>query len=122
MFDAVDFDDIDVYSLQKDWDGDLPEHITPLHKHLSTWEDTAGAIENLDLVISSCTSVAHLAASMGKPTWIVIPILPYYTWALPGETTPWYDTVTLFRQDDVTTWEPAFKDVKKHLKEFKDAL
>jgi len=122
MFDAVKQDDVEVFSLQKDWDKPLPEHVIPLHKHLSTWEDTSGVIENLDLVISSCTSVAHLAAAMGKPTWIAIPILAYYTWALPGSDSPWYDEVKLFRQDDVATWEPVFEKIQKELKEYKNAL
>jgi len=115
MFDAVKMDDVKIYSLQKDWDKKLPEHVIPLHKHLNTWEDTAGAIANLDMVISSCTSVPHLAAAMGKPTWIVIPVLPYYTWALPGSTSPWYDSVTLFRQKVKGEWEDIFKEVQKEL-------
>ncbi len=115
MFDAVKKDNIEVYSLQKDWDKDLPDHVIPIHKQLNTWEDTAGAIENLDLVISSCTSVAHLAASMGKPTLIVVPVLPYYTWALPGSISPWYDSVTLFRQTTINEWKQVFNDINKYL-------
>ena len=115
MFDAVKSNEIQAYSLQKDWDKELPDHVIPVHKHLNTWEDTAGAIANLDLVISSCTSVAHLAASMGKPTWIVIPVLSYYTWALPGSTSPWYDTVTLFRQQKIFSWKNVFDDIQKKL-------
>jgi len=119
MFNAVKKDNIEVYSLQKDWDKELPNHVIPIHKHLNTWEDTAAAIENLDLVISSCTSVAHLAAAMGKPTWIVIPVLPYYTWALAGTTTSWYDSVTLFRQTVIDDWIEPFNDISKYLEEIK---
>jgi len=115
MFDAVKMDGVKIYSLQKDWNKELPEHIIPLHNHLNTWEDTAGAIANLDMVISSCTSVPHLSAAMGKPTWIVTPVLSYYTWALPGSITPWYDSVTLFRQKIKGEWEDIFKEVKKEL-------
>jgi hypothetical protein len=118
MFNAVNVDGIQAYSLQKDWDKGYPEHIIPLDKYLNDWEDTAGAIGNMDLVISSCTSVAHLAAAMGKPTWIVVPILPYYTWALPINDSPWYDSVQLYRQEKINDWEPSFDKVNKDLKDF----
>ena len=118
MFDAVNIDNVQVYGLQKDWNEEVPEHITSLDKYLTTWEDIAGAIANLDLVISSCTSVAHLAAAMGKPTWIVVPILPYYTWALPGNTSPWYDSVRLFRQTEFGIWDDVFVGINKELKNF----
>lgn len=117
MYDAVNVDGVQAYSLQKDWDKGYPEHIIPLDKYLNDWEDTAGAIGNMDLVISSCTAVAHLAAAMGKPTWIVVPILPYYTWALPTNDSPWYDSVRLYRQEKINDWEPSFEKVYKDLKE-----
>ena len=52
---------------------------------------------------------------MGIPTWIVVPILPYYTWALPGNTSPWYDSVVLYRQTDVNEWETVFDKIHKNL-------
>lgn len=94
--------DAELVSLQRDWEGDIPAHIeTP---SLATWDDTRAAIARLDLVITSCTSIAHLAGAMGKPTWIITPILSYYLWALPGDTTPWYKSVRLFRQTVYGDW------------------
>lgn len=119
MFDAVlGHDNIQLYSLQRDEGTEqLPRMsgIVDLAPELKTWEDTAGAIENLDLVITSCTSVAHLAAAMGKPTWIVVPLMSYYCWVLPGNKTPWYDSVRLFRQDVYNEWEEPFKKIRKQL-------
>jgi ADP-heptose:LPS heptosyltransferase len=83
---------------------------------IQSWEDTAGIIANLRLVITSCTAVAHLAGAMGVPTWVVVPILPYYTWALPGEKSPWYGSVTLFRQEKFGCWEAPFAKIKERLK------
>ena len=82
---------------------------------LDTWQDTQRAISRCDLVITSCTSVAHLAGAMGVETWIVVPILPYYLWALPGNKTPYYNSVTLFRQEKYGCWEAPFKKLKEQL-------
>ncbi|UFZ02301.1 tetratricopeptide repeat protein [Bradyrhizobium ontarionense] len=62
--------------------------------------DTAALIDGLDLVITVDTSVAHLAAALGKPTWIMLPYTPDYRWLLGRDDSPWYPSVRLFRQDD----------------------
>jgi sulfotransferase len=100
-------------SLQRDWDGHVPDHVR--QPDLSTWERTAIEIAKCDLIISSCTSVAHLAAAMGKPTWIIVPICPYYLWALPGEKSPWYASVTLFRQEAYGDWTSVFSRIHERL-------
>ena len=104
---------VDLVSLQRDWEGKIPAHIK--QPSLDTWERTATEIAKCDLVISSCTAVAHLSATMGKPTWIIIPILPYYLWALPGETSPWYDSVKLFRQEKYGDWSVPMRRVTESL-------
>ena len=81
------------------------------------WEDTAGIIANLRLVVTSCTAVAHLAAAMGRHTWIVLPILPYYTWAQPGVLSKWYSSVRLFRQTTYGDWEAPFNAIRRKLHE-----
>lgn len=84
---------------------------------IKTWEDTLAVISLLDLVITSCTSVAHASAAMGKQTWIVVPVLPYYIWALPGEKSPWYQSVTLFRQEKFSEWSSVFDRISQRLKD-----
>ena len=76
---------------------------------LDTWEDTAKAVASCELVVTSCTSVAHLAGAMGVPTWIVVPYVSYYLWTYPGAVTPYYDSMTLYRQTKVDSWEEPFK-------------
>lgn len=83
---------------------------------LETWEDTLAVISQLDLVITSCTSVAHVAAAMGKETWVLVPILPYYIWAYPGDKSYWYDSVRLFRQKKFGDWSETFADLVQALK------
>jgi len=82
---------------------------------LDTWLDTQKVISRCELVITSCTGVAHLAGAMGIETWIVVPILPYYLWALPGNKTPHYDSVTLYRQEKYGCWEAPFRKIKQDL-------
>lgn len=97
---------VQLYSFQRDHDlVDLDESIVDLGPHLQNWEDTAAALMNMDLVITSCTSVAHLSAALGRPTWVVVPALPYFIWAMPGSTSPWYSSVRLFRQNQAQCWD-----------------
>ena len=110
MFDAVR--NLDCVSLQRDTD-DVPNWMD--QPSLETWNDTRKAISECELVISSCTSVAHLAAAMGVKTWIVVPVLSYYLWALPGNTSPYYDSVTLFRQEKYGDWSSPFEKIKEQL-------
>jgi hypothetical protein len=118
FYDAVNQKGADLYSLQLSDSShiDVSKHnIIDLEEHLTDWEQTAGAIANLDLVITSCTSVAHLAASMGKETWVIAPIMSYFTWAVPNEKSAWYDSVKIFRQEDYGNWDKPFAKVKKEL-------
>lgn len=107
-----------LFSFQKDTDTrPLPPAVMDLQLFLASWEDTAGALMNLDLVITSCTSVAHMSAALGIETWILVPILPYYIWALPGETSPWYKSVRLFRQKTFGDWSEPMAAVRAALEE-----
>ena len=106
MFDAVK--DQDCISLQRNEGSEIrPRWMqsVPLH----TWMDTAKAVASCELVVTSCTSVAHLAGAMGVPTWIVVPYVPYYLWTYPGSTTPYYNSMTLYRQTEIDNWEEPFK-------------
>jgi ADP-heptose:LPS heptosyltransferase len=69
----------------------------------------------MDLVITSCTSVAHMAAALGKETWILVPIMPYYTWAIDGDRSAWYDNVRLFRQTKYGDWSETMEQIKQAL-------
>jgi hypothetical protein len=114
-----DFDNIQFYSLQVHSDLiDLPDGVVDLRHLLISWEDTASCIDNLDLVITSCTSIAHLASAMGKQTWVIVPILPYHIWAYGEHHSPWYQKTTkIFRQEVFGDWEDPFDSIKKELKE-----
>ncbi len=80
-------------------------------KGLETFGHTAAVIENLDLIISVDTSVAHLAGAMGKLVWILLPFLPDWRWMLNRNDSPWYPTMKLFRQRKAGDWKGVFEDV-----------
>jgi ADP-heptose:LPS heptosyltransferase len=86
------------------------EEITRLDDFMETYENTLKMIEQLDLVITSCTSIGHAAASMGKETIIITPISAYYTWCHSTEKSPWYgDNLTILRQEQPRTWKQPLK-------------
>jgi len=114
FFNSVYNDKFDYVCLQRDDESELcPDWVKKVN--LDTWLDTQVAVSNCDLVISSCTSVVHLSAGMGVPTWILVPVLPYYLWALPGDKTPHYDSVTLFRQLKYGDWKHPMMQIKNKL-------
>jgi hypothetical protein len=118
LIDIYKIPGIKVYSFQRDTNlRELPEEVYDLKNFLLGWEETLQFLDSMDLVISSCTSVAHAAAALGKETWVITPILPYYIWALPGNKSPWYDAVTLYRQIRYSGWEETFENLYFDLKE-----
>lgn len=126
MFDVIrTFEDrADFWSLQRDQGSErvCESGAEDLQLFMQGWEGTAALIENMDLVISSCTSVAHLAAAMGKRTWVLIPVLPYYIWVWPNDdTTAWYPSVKLFKQKRYGHWKEPFAEVKRGLQRFLEA-
>ncbi len=120
MFNAVKDADAEFISLQRDEGADLrPSWVKQVP--LDSWENTRAAVASCDLVISSCTSVSHLSAAMGVETWVVIPVMGYFLYALEGETCPYYDTMTLYRQEVFGNWKIPFEKIKERLGE-KQAL
>lgn len=114
---SVRYRDVEYISLQQGADKDeMPAWVGQVP--LGNWGETAAAIACCDLVITACTSVAHLAGAMGVPTWVVTPVLPYYLWALPGNQTPHYDSVRLFRQDVFGDWTAPMGRIAGGLAEF----
>ena len=82
---------------------------------LSDYQDTAGLIECLDLVISVDTSVAHLTGALGKKIWMMCPLVPDYRWMSSGTSTPWYPTMKIFRQVEENNWDNVIADVMSDL-------
>jgi tetratricopeptide (TPR) repeat protein len=77
--------------------------------------DTAAIMENLDLIITADTSVAHLAGALGRPTWVALKHVPEWRWGLEGDVTPWYPTMRLFRQKSRDDWTSVFAEMQREL-------
>jgi len=113
--------DASFISLQKDPRADdqatLLERaeILDLTSHLTDFVETAALISCLDLVISVDTSVAHLSAALGRPTWILLPYRPDYRWLLGRDDSPWYPSVRLFRQDESRDYARVIDRVRAEL-------
>jgi tetratricopeptide (TPR) repeat protein len=116
--------DIIFYSLQKGKSSEQAKyppkgmHFTDLTDDISDFSDTAALIENLDLVISVDTAVAHLAGALGKPVWTLLPFAPDWRWLLNRNDSPWYSTMRLFRQPSPGDWESAIENVTNELLKF----
>jgi tetratricopeptide (TPR) repeat protein len=102
------------YSLQKGSAAVTQLRDSPLRRFVIDWTDdlhdfadTAALMENLDLVITVDTSVAHLAGALGKPFWLLNRHNTCWRWLLGRDDSPWYPTARLFRQDETRDWQPV---------------
>lgn len=86
---------------------------------LTDFSDTAALCSLMDVVVSVDTSVAHLSAALGRPTWILLPFVPDWRWLLDREDSPWYPTVKLYRQPADTDWPSVLAQVASDLSEYK---
>ncbi|NTW88610.1 MAG: tetratricopeptide repeat protein [Desulfobulbaceae bacterium] len=95
----------------------LRSHTDILHhgEELKDFAETAALCELMDLVISVDTSVAHLSAALGKPTWVMLPFSPSWRWLLGRVDSPWYPGVKLYRQTLIGDWSNVFERVRTDL-------
>jgi Tfp pilus assembly protein PilF len=89
--------------------------LVDLSPYLHDFADTAAAIACLDLVVTTCTSVAHLAGAMGKPVWIMLAHMADWMWLIDREDSPWYPTARLFRQPALGSWDSVIKRIAGEL-------
>lgn len=91
------------------------------------YDEVGGVLANVDVVVTCCSSIVHLAGAMGVPCWCLTPSRPAWRYGIgggpQGDRMPWYgDTVRLFRQAGTSTdWEPVVSEVATRLKERLDA-
>jgi ADP-heptose:LPS heptosyltransferase len=79
-------------------------HLIDYTADLADFADTAALIENLDLVISTDTSVPHLAGALGKEVWLLISASADWRWLIGRQDSPWYPTMRIFRQRTLGDW------------------
>jgi hypothetical protein len=94
----------------------LGRDLDPKSTGAADFLETARIIAGLEVVVSVDTSVVHLAAAMGKPAWVLTPFVETdWRWGDRIETTPWYDSVRLFRQGPDRKWGPVIERVAQEL-------
>ncbi|OOH87183.1 hypothetical protein BMT54_10285 [Pasteurellaceae bacterium 15-036681] len=113
--------DMDFYVIQKEVNEqeiiylEKYHNVYDLHHELYSFSDTSSIIEQLDLIISVDTSVAHLSAAQGKQTWILVNYRPDFRWLINREDSVWYSCVRLFRQHLDYNWNTVINSVFQEL-------
>jgi Flp pilus assembly protein TadD len=79
------------------------------------FEDTAAIISELDAVIAIDSSVAHLACSLGKPVWVLVPPMLDWRWQIGGDTRPWWPTVNLMRSPSMGQWDSVIGELARQI-------
>ncbi|MEI7952772.1 MAG: tetratricopeptide repeat protein, partial [Synechococcaceae cyanobacterium ELA182] len=74
--------------------------------------DMAAVMACCDLIISSDTVVPHLAGALGLPVWLLVPAWPDWRWGTQGESSPWYPTLKLFRQQRFGDWQAPMRAIQ----------
>ncbi len=108
---------ITFYSLQKgDKRAELsqlldPHQVIDLDQQLQDFADTAAIMEQLDLIITTDTAVAHLAGALNRPAWVLLATMPDWRWLRRRRDSPWYPSMTLFRQSSAGDWAGVMAQV-----------
>lgn len=114
---------VDFFSLQRETGPNdeamlrAKSDVTHFGVQLQDFADTAALIEEMDLVISVDTSVAHVAGALGKNLWLLLPYAPDWRWMLERSDSPWYPSARLYRQTTAGDWEGVLSRVVNDLRE-----
>lgn len=81
---------------------------------LDDYDETAALVCALDLVVSVCTAVIHLAGALGKPVWVLVPVVAEWRYLDRGETLPWYPSARLFRQTVAGQWQEPIRQLAEN--------
>lgn len=113
----INNDKINVYNLQIGEDRkqikqlNLQDKIIDYSDKLTDFSKTASLVKELDLVISSDTSVVHLCGALNVPTWVLVPKVPDFRWQNKGVNSAWYKSVKIFRQKSIGVWDSVFQSI-----------
>ncbi|AOI74940.1 hypothetical protein [Burkholderia sp. NRF60-BP8] len=114
-------DSVAFYSLQPGAQHDIEAAradgftVTDFTRAWTTLDDTAAFVDALDLVITVCTSVAHLSGALGQFTWVLLDTNPYWVWQRDRDDSPFYPSASLYRQRTFADWDPVLNEVAADL-------
>jgi tetratricopeptide (TPR) repeat protein len=109
------------YSLQFDAAEDIQRahvdgfEIVDYTGEMKDYDDSAAFMRNMDLIITICTSAAHLAGAIAARTWVLLDVNPHWVWLTERSDSPWYPTLTLYRQTAYREWGPVTSRVQADL-------
>jgi len=90
--------------------------LTSWREAIDDMDESAALVGALDLVISVCTTVIHLAGAVGRPVWILVPTVPEWRYQAVGTAMPWYPSATLVRQQSAGDWRPQLAEIADRLR------
>ena len=106
------------YSFQIDFDTITSHNIVHLNKYIKDYSDTAALLSRMDLLITIDSSIAHMAGAMGLKTFLLLPYTAEWRWFDDTETTPWYQSIRIFKQDINGNWDSVISAVNEELKNY----
>ena len=113
-----DLSNVAFYSLQFDAAQDIRQaqangfDVVDHTPEMADYDDSAAFARNMDLIITICTSAAHLAGAIAAPTWLLLDVNPHWVWLTERSDSPWYPTLTLYRQTAYREWGPVMARVQ----------
>jgi len=116
-----DMHDVAFYSLQFDAAAEISRmqangfHVLDHTPEMGDFDDSAAFMRNMDLIITVCTSTAHLAGAIAAPTWLLLDVNPHWVWLTERDDSPWYPTMRLYRQIRYREWRPVMARVQADL-------
>jgi Tfp pilus assembly protein PilF len=84
---------------------------------IADYDETAALVCALDLTVTVCTSVVHLAGALGRPVWVLVPRNPEWRYAYAGDSMPWHPSARLFRQQHERDWTKVISSVQRQLRQ-----
>lgn len=124
MATLFDVEGIDFYSLQVAHEGspvDADPRVTDLADKIDDFADTAGLIDQLDLVITIDSAVAHMAGALNRPCWVLLHWVADWRWGQSGAATDWYSSLSLERRAFAEEWEDFMPRIVERLSRWRDA-
>ena len=92
-----------------------PDSVVDIGSELGDFAETAAALAHMDLLITVDTAVAHLAGSVGRPCWLLLPFSPDWRWLVGRDDSPWYPSLRLFRQPSPGAWSDVIATITREL-------
>jgi len=117
----ADNSDVALFNLQKNASRMALSQVplaADLAPYLDDFSDTAFAAQQMDLLVTVDTALAHLAGALGRPVWLLLPFAPEWRWQLARDDSPWYPTMRLFRQTRPGDWDGVFQRLCQALAKF----